>query len=667
MANITLDFLHSYETGERRESDPTYAYQYDEGHVLEAVLPAVVTAVELHYWIRGMEEAEAYTPTSITPNADGSCTILGNIPNKYFETNGELRVYIVVTDGDASITTYEGFTHICQRSMPDDYVDDDPENEATRVLIEAQEAAATATAAAETAKDVADSIPADYTQLSDDVSSLKEDITSIGTAYYRNTQDGLYHIRLALTQGVINSSGVENDTGAWLKTANYISVHTGDVYNYVGATKDANNISLSRYLIEYDATKTFIRRVGFPTNGYTVSSGVSYIRFCIGYGSSTGVTTPPDASYPDIAISSNYSPAKIKETVDTVEPFIYKHLYGASQPTITWNDGKTLGSDGNLANNADFITSDFLSASDVVNVEYDLASGETLPNMYVCRYADTDYTTLIGAREKLTSHSIFMYGAKYYRIAIKTSIGNASKISFNEFGSVPHKGKMYALGDSLTQGTWNNSGGSSGAQYARCYIQTVADLCGYDLVNLGDHGSGMLATGVDTGYALKGFIDNNTFTDADLITIAYGINDYIGNKAVGTVNDNVDADTCAGQLKYALSTLTGNGVEGSGSAPYARVVLILPQNGRRAYADSLSGSPTYATEWYMQLENNAGYTLADYRNMIKAVGEYYGVQVLDLNEISPINRGNLRNLLGDGLHPTKVGHVKIGQALASYF
>lgn len=138
MANIVLDFLHNYQTGERRESEPANAYQYDEGHVLEAVLPEVITACEIHYWIRGMEEAEAYTPTSITHNEDDSCTVLGNIPNKYFEANGELRIYIVVTDGTASITTYEGKLHICQRSKPDDYVDDDPDNEAISYVQQAK-------------------------------------------------------------------------------------------------------------------------------------------------------------------------------------------------------------------------------------------------------------------------------------------------------------------------------------------------------------------------------------------------------------------------------------------------------------------------------------------------------------------------------------------------
>lgn len=192
MANIVFDFLHNYETGERREPEPANAYQYDEGHVLEAVLPSVVTTVELHYWIRGMEEAEAYTPTSITPNSDGSCTILGNIPNKYFETNGELRVYVVVTDGDASITTYEGKLHICQRSMPDDYVDDDPDNEATRILTEAQAAATTATqqaqaasASAGQAQQSAQTLSQSVEQIAtntQDITELKEDISSMQTA-----------------------------------------------------------------------------------------------------------------------------------------------------------------------------------------------------------------------------------------------------------------------------------------------------------------------------------------------------------------------------------------------------------------------------------------------------------------------------------------------------
>ena len=244
MANLVFDFLHSYETGERRESEPANAYQYDEGHVLEAVLPEAVTSCEIHYWIRGQEKSEAYTPGSITQNEDGSCTVTGNIPNLYFETNGELRVYIVVTDGSASITTYEGYVHICQRSMPDDYVDDDPENEATRVLTEAQEAAATATAAAQTAQDVADSIPEDYSQLSEDVDTLKDGF------------DDLDDRVTALEQGGSGSGLTDDIKQALLQIAEkvaYIDAHGQDyyddlydaLYTITAITLNTNSLSFS--------------------------------------------------------------------------------------------------------------------------------------------------------------------------------------------------------------------------------------------------------------------------------------------------------------------------------------------------------------------------------------------------------------------------------------
>ena len=189
MANLVFDFLHHYQRGERRESDPANTYQYDEGHVIEAVLPETVTSVELHYWARGMEEAEAYTPSSITTNNDGSCTVIGSVPNRFFETDGDLRVYIVVNDAEASITTYEGKTHVVHRAMPDDYVDDDPENEATRVLTEAQAAATTATqqaqaasASAGQAQQSAQTLSQSVAQIAtntQDITQLKEDITSL--------------------------------------------------------------------------------------------------------------------------------------------------------------------------------------------------------------------------------------------------------------------------------------------------------------------------------------------------------------------------------------------------------------------------------------------------------------------------------------------------------
>lgn len=310
MANLTFDFLHNYVTGERRASDPADAYQYDEGRVLEAVVPVAVTSCEIQYWIRGMEKADAYTPTSITQNTDNTYTILGNIPNSYFETNGDLRVYIVVTDGDASITTYEGYIHIKERQMPEDYVDDDPENEAVRVIAEARAAAATATekageaaASAEQAQEILDSIPEDYTELTEEVSNLKEDYTTIlDSAYVTDTAsgaiasfpDGANDVPVKSLQ--VNIEPVQAGTGDPSPTnIRPISGHTQAVVTRCGKNlfdkSNTANILNDTYIS--DATATISagsqRCVVFipckPNRTYTVSRKAVQTndRFAIGY------------------------------------------------------------------------------------------------------------------------------------------------------------------------------------------------------------------------------------------------------------------------------------------------------------------------------------------------------------------------------------------------
>ena len=241
MANLVFDFLHHYQRGERRESDPANTYQYDEGHVIEAVLPETVTSVELHYWARGMEEAEAYTPSSITTNNDGSCTVIGSVPNRFFETDGDLRVYIVVNDAEASITTYEGKTHVVHRAMPDDYVDDDPENEATRVLTEAQAAATTATQQAQAASASAgqaqqsaqtlsqsveqiETNTADITQLKEDITSLENRVDAIEEAdgLHRYGVSGIGQAAVALTR-IWDSVGMTAQVGTDGNNSNVVN------------------------------------------------------------------------------------------------------------------------------------------------------------------------------------------------------------------------------------------------------------------------------------------------------------------------------------------------------------------------------------------------------------------------------------------------------------
>ncbi len=150
MSTITFDFRHYYRKGERRESDQI-AYQWDLGHVAEIYVPVNAT-YEIHYCFADFTETDDYAVESTTAAEDGGYKLTAHIPNKYFERSGELKVYVIGSDDNHVLTTYEGYISIRGRIKPDDYTDDDPENEATRILTEAREARDAAVEAAEQAE-----------------------------------------------------------------------------------------------------------------------------------------------------------------------------------------------------------------------------------------------------------------------------------------------------------------------------------------------------------------------------------------------------------------------------------------------------------------------------------------------------------------------------------
>lgn len=147
--NLTIDFLHNYILKEVRTSDPI-AYQYDLGRILVMMIPDTVSSVEVHYWKNGMSQSEAYNAT--VEAADKGSVVTAHVPNKYFETSGDLRVYVVIAESGQDATMYEGLIPIKERPMPDGYVDDDPDNTATHLLEVARQAVTTAKAAASRAE-----------------------------------------------------------------------------------------------------------------------------------------------------------------------------------------------------------------------------------------------------------------------------------------------------------------------------------------------------------------------------------------------------------------------------------------------------------------------------------------------------------------------------------
>ena len=136
MNYLTIDFLHNYTRGDRRESDPI-AYQWDLGNVLVAQIPATSDTIMIRYWQNGQGESATYTPNSVV-TSDGVTTVSANIPNLYFEKHNEIRVYVTAISSNQEVTTYEGRIQIQYMPKPDDYVDDHPEGGAIPYIEQAK-------------------------------------------------------------------------------------------------------------------------------------------------------------------------------------------------------------------------------------------------------------------------------------------------------------------------------------------------------------------------------------------------------------------------------------------------------------------------------------------------------------------------------------------------
>ena len=211
--------------------------------------------------------------------------------------------------------------------------------------------------------------------------------------------------------------------------------------------------------------------------------------------------------------------------------------------------------------------------------------------------------------------------------------------------------KWYALGDSITRGMYGFiSGDGAGVDPETCWANLAAQYNGWTLTNKGVSGSGYLAQGgTDPETNAREQVDATDFSGAELVTLAYGVNDYFQNFGVGTMEDDVSTGgTFISNMRYCIEKiLTDN--------PTVKIVVISPINTNRGSAD---------TNWGIGKANSAGATLEDFCNAEKAVCEYYGIEFVDMLHSSVVNRQNITTALPDGVHPSRAIHKQMARELS---
>ena len=216
--------------------------------------------------------------------------------------------------------------------------------------------------------------------------------------------------------------------------------------------------------------------------------------------------------------------------------------------------------------------------------------------------------------------------------------------------------KWCAMGDSITEGWYSfyNAAGEAKSQVkpALGWASQVAAMNGYDLTNKAIGGSGYICTRTASSPVLNGkqVADATNFAKFDLVTLAFGVNDWKYNCALGSMNDDVNAGTSMySNMRYIIEKiLTDN--------PTCKIIVITPIN------CMLRG--TYETNWGLGYAySNAG-TLEDVFDAMVEVCEWYGIEYIDMTHNSVVNKDNISHVLIDKVHPSEECHTAMAQELA---
>ena len=211
----------------------------------------------------------------------------------------------------------------------------------------------------------------------------------------------------------------------------------------------------------------------------------------------------------------------------------------------------------------------------------------------------------------------------------------------------------YAMGDSITQGFYSENGEIAGPTNDNI-VTNIAKLNGYNFTNYAEGGSGYVhkAT-VLSKLNAREKADTINFANCDLVTLAFGVNDWHYNCKIGTVEDdfNVINDTMCANMKYCINKIMSDN-------PLCKIIVLTPFNCSKYGGD-------FNSNWGLGTSLETSGTLQNVIDKIIEVCDYYGLEYIDQSKISIVNRINTPIIMNDGIHPTLESFKVIAKDLAS--
>ena len=206
-----------------------------------------------------------------------------------------------------------------------------------------------------------------------------------------------------------------------------------------------------------------------------------------------------------------------------------------------------------------------------------------------------------------------------------------------------------AIGDSITYGYLpvNN-------RAEQPWPTVVGNILDLQVVYGAQTGAGFIyPNGEITAHSIIDYwVSHSGFGNYDLMTMAFGTNDYGNNMELGDITDMYPTnDTVCGSINYCIKKIYE-------SNPKINLIFITPINA--------TDRGTSATNYRYDTPNDRGYTLRDLCKKITDICDRDGINYIDNSKTSVINKINVdkSGVLVDRLHPTENFYRVLGQYYA---
>lgn len=143
------------------------------------------------------------------------------------------------------------------------------------------------------------------------------------------------------------------------------------------------------------------------------------------------------------------------------------------------------------------------------------------------------------------------------------------------------------------------------------------------------------------------------FSTLDILTIAYGTNDFTGGNPIDSADNPLDTSTVCGALRYSIETLLT-------AFPQLRIFVLLP-----TYRFAMDSDGSFSED-SSTMTNSLGKTLPEYVQAMADAARAYGVPVVDNYHELGVNKwSRTRYFSGtDGVHPNAAGRELLAAHIA---